>query len=51
MLGVVAVAQVSLTLHVSQQLLTGVIGYPSQPSTPTLSGSQVCQISIERKWE
>ena len=24
---------------------------PSQPSVPILSGSQVCQMSMERKWE
>ena len=24
---------------------------PIQPSVPTLSGSQVCQMSMERKWE
>ena len=24
---------------------------PSQPSVPTLSGSQVCQMSMDRKWE
>src|SRR6266480_3898564 len=24
---------------------------PSQPSVPTLTGSQVCQMSIARKWD
>ena len=24
---------------------------PSQPSVPTLSGSQVCQMSMDRKWD
>ncbi len=27
------------------------VALPSQPSVPSLSGSQVCQISIERKWD
>ena len=27
------------------------VASPSQPSVPNVSGSQVCQMSIERKWE
>ena len=27
------------------------VASPSQPSVPSFSGSQVCQMSMDRKWE